>query len=149
MAEAIQKMEMETIQQEIRGEEGGRREEAVAEREIEVIGDPMGPTEQQRQQQKEQQQQRVTNTTDLTTVRPTAVPGNNAAGQTPLQLMQQRLRERFGADILRHPKETTKQKDKINDENVGTSSLQEEIPAGATKRPETPEERYCKMGRRR
>jgi hypothetical protein len=56
MAEAIQEMEMETTQQEIRGEGGGGREEAASERAIEGIGDKIGHTEQQRQQHQEQQQ---------------------------------------------------------------------------------------------
>jgi hypothetical protein len=147
MAEAIQEMEMEIVQREIRGNGGGGREEAASEREREARGDAEGQTEQQRQQYPQQKQQRVADTPDLTTLRTAAVPESSAAGQPPLQLIQQGLRDRFGADILRHPEETTRQMDRINEENVGTSSFQEGRPATATKRPETPEERYRKMGK--
>ena len=93
IAEAIQEVEIEEVRQEIRREGGGKREEAAAEREKDGSGDQMGHTERRRRQQQEHLQQRDTKAPDLTTVRPTAIPGNSATGQTPLQLMQQRSRE--------------------------------------------------------
>ena len=56
----------------------------------------------------------------MTTMRTSVVHGSGAANQTHVQLMQQRLRERFGVDILRHPEEKTRQRDRINEENVGS-----------------------------
>jgi hypothetical protein len=108
----------------------------------------MEHTEQQRQQQRETKQQRDTETPESTAVRPKSTPGSSTSGQTPLQFMQHRLRERFGTDILRQPEETTMQRDMPREEIVGTSSsLHEGSSAAANVRPETPEERYHRMGK--
>ena len=134
MAEAIQDMKMQARQQEIREEIGSGRREEHTERKIADKGDTMGQRESRRERQQERRQQREVEAPDVSTARPTTIHASSAEGQTPLKLTQQRLRERFGADILRQPEETTRQRDVV-DENVGTSPLQVGSSATAMDRP--------------
>ena len=140
IAEAIQEIETEAVQRKIRGEGGEGQREAARESGLEGIGDPRRHTDQQRQQQEEHHQQQVHATPDVNTSRPTAVTVNSTACPTdqftPMQLMQQRPREKFGTGILRTPEEKAMQEERMREENVGTSSLQEGNLAAATERPE-------------
>jgi len=111
VAEAIQEIETDAVIQKCGLNGGDEQREATTERELEGIGDSMMHADRQRQKQHEHHQQETLSTPVATTSRPTAIAVSGAATQTdqltPVQIMQQRLREKFGTEILRTTEETT------------------------------------------
>ena len=115
MAEAIQEMEADDGQRGTNDEGDISREEEEEGRTSAVNGERRERRDQQQHQTPQQQEQNNR--------RPAPSPGtqrrdtgNRAAEQTPMQLMEQRLRDRFGADILGQPEETVMQRNQIREE---------------------------------
>jgi len=151
VAEAVREMETETKEQANEEEGAGRQRTIDTERENEGIRDAAGQTCRQRQQPQGREQRRDEETIEASTTRPGAKSMRNTTNPmdrlTPLQRVQQRLREKFGNDILWTHEKDAMREGRLGEEDIGTSSLQGGDLRAATKRRETPEDRYRKMGK--
>jgi hypothetical protein len=141
VAEAIHEMETEEGQRGNNDEGYNTREEVVEGRKNAVNGERRERRDQQQHQPPHQQHHNITRPASSTcTQRHDTV--SREAEQTPMQLIQQRLRDIFGPDILRQPEETVMRSNQMREEYVGTSSsLHVGESSAATEEPETPEER--------
>ena len=123
------------------------REDMEEGRTCAVTGERREGRDQQQHRTPQQQRQSDTRSAQSTGIQRQDTV-SRAAEQTPMQLVQRRLRDRFGADILRQPEETVMQRNHMREECVGTSSSLHVGPsAEANEEPETPEERYQRMGK--